>query len=66
MLITRSCEMDVSAERHDPYCLAPDQEDALLRGAPWARFAVVGDSIAKGVFEELAGYRPMPWPERVA
>jgi lysophospholipase L1-like esterase len=58
--------MDDSAESRDPYCLTADDEDALLRGAPWTRFVVVGDSIAKGVFEEVPGYRSVPWPARVA
>jgi len=58
--------MDASAETRDPYCLTSAEEDALLAGAPWSRFAVVGDSIAKGVLEEADGYRPVSWCDRVA
>jgi lysophospholipase L1-like esterase len=45
-----------------------DQEglNALLRAAPWRRFAVIGDSIAEGLGEEAPGYGPEPWGERIA
>ena len=54
------------AELSDPDVLTDDQVDGLLVGAPWRRFVVVGDSIAKGVGESAPGYRRIVWAERVA
>jgi lysophospholipase L1-like esterase len=54
------------AELHDPDVLTDEEIDALVAGAPWRRFLVVGDSIAKGLGEESPGYRTMRWGERVA
>jgi len=50
----------------DPYCLADGAAAALLAGAPWRRFVVLGDSVAEGVSEALDGYRSPPWADRVA
>jgi lysophospholipase L1-like esterase len=54
------------AEAADRYCLAPERADALLAGAPWRRFAVLGDSIAEGLREESPGYGPDSWADRLA
>jgi lysophospholipase L1-like esterase len=53
-------------EADDPDVLGVHEEHALLRGAPWRRFAVVGDSIAEGVGDPVDGYRPLDWSRRVA
>ena len=37
----------------------------LLRGAPWRRIAVLGDSIAEGVREPSPGVRDLSWVDRV-
>jgi lysophospholipase L1-like esterase len=39
---------------------------ALLRGAPWRRVVVLGDSIAEGVREPHAGYKDLSWIDRIA
>jgi lysophospholipase L1-like esterase len=54
------------AEAADPYCLRDGEADQLLAGHPWKRFAIIGDSIAEGLGESLAGYRDEPWGERIA
>ncbi|WP_410875038.1 SGNH/GDSL hydrolase family protein [Nocardia sp. A7] len=54
------------AEADDPLVLAPEQTAALLAGAPWQRFAVLGDSIAAGTGDPSPGYAPTGWADRVA
>jgi len=54
------------AEAADPHCLAAGESARLLRGAPWKRLAVVGDSLAEGLGDPLAGYRTASWADRVA
>jgi lysophospholipase L1-like esterase len=39
---------------------------SLLRGAPWRRLAVLGDSIAEGVREPHPGYLDQSWIDRIA
>jgi lysophospholipase L1-like esterase len=39
---------------------------SLLRGAPWRRLAVLGDSIAEGVREPHPGYLDLSWIDRIA
>ena len=39
---------------------------SLLRGAPWRRLAVLGDSIAEGVREPHRGYLDQSWIDRIA
>lgn len=56
--------IDTSREARDPYCLTDGEADELLRGAPWRRFVVVGDSLAKGVGEPAEGYLTRSWAER--
>ncbi len=53
-------------EAADPDCLSPEEADALLAGAPWRRFVVLGDSVAEGLGERAPGYGPDPWAHRVA
>ena len=53
------------AEAADPHCLRSGEAAGLLRGHPWRRFAVLGDSVAAGVTEPQAGYHPLPWCDRV-
>ncbi|OHV72858.1 GDSL-type esterase/lipase family protein, partial [Pseudofrankia sp. BMG5.36] len=58
--------LDDALERADPDCLAPAEEAELLRGAPWQRLVVLGDSIAAGVREPRAGYRDLCFADRLA
>ena len=54
-------------EAGDPLCLPPERTGELLAGAPWRRFAVLGDSLAAGVLDPpVEGYAPVSWPDRVA
>lgn len=53
-------------EQTDPYCLSPAEAAALLAGAPWRRFAVIGDSLARGTGGPTPGYAHLPWADRVA
>lgn len=53
-------------EAADPHCLNPGEAAKLLDGHPWHRFAVLGDSIAEGVGDQLPGYSPLPFADRVA
>lgn len=48
------------------YRLSRDEEARLLRGAPWERFVVLGDSIAQGVGEPTAGFPDQGWATTVA
>jgi lysophospholipase L1-like esterase len=61
-------EIDVLArEWADPYALADHDLAALLDPpSPWERVVVVGDSIAEGLREPVAGYRDLSWAERLA
>ncbi|SHN11953.1 SGNH/GDSL hydrolase family protein [Actinacidiphila paucisporea] len=54
------------AEAADPHCLDDGEAEELLRGAPWRRFAVVGDSLAEGLGDPQRGYRTAPWADRTA
>ena len=54
------------AELQDPDVLTDAEADELLEGAPWRRFVVVGDSVAKGIGDESPGYRKLRWGARVA
>ncbi|MGW5381775.1 SGNH/GDSL hydrolase family protein [Nocardia sp. NPDC003963] len=53
-------------ESDDPMLIDPATARALLAGAPWRRYAVLGDSIAQGVGDASAGYRDIGWSDRVA
>lgn len=37
------------------------EQTEMLRGAPWRRVAVLGDSIAEGVREDHPGFRDLSW-----
>lgn len=50
----------------DPYCLTDEEADSLLAGAPWRRFAILGDSIAEGLGEEADGYGRENWGARAS
>lgn len=52
-------------EQTDPFCLADEDAAAMLAGAPWRRFASIGDSLSAGTSGPTVGYRTLPWPERV-
>ncbi|MEU8894619.1 SGNH/GDSL hydrolase family protein [Nocardia sp. NPDC048505] len=53
-------------EADDPLLLTPEAAVEHLTGAPWQRFAVLGDSIAQGVGDPSPGYAPVGWADRVA
>lgn len=53
-------------ERLDPDCLDPLEAVDLLRHTPWQRLVVLGDSVAEGVREPVAGYRDAGFLDRVA
>jgi lysophospholipase L1-like esterase len=48
---------------HEP--LPFSHQAVLLRGAPWRRVAVLGDSIAEGVREPSPGVRDLSWIDRI-
>jgi lysophospholipase L1-like esterase len=48
-----------------PHCLSAHEAGEHLRGAPWRRFAVMGDSMAAGIGGPSAGYADVSWPVRV-
>ena len=54
------------AEARDPYLLSPAERSKLLAGHPWSRFAVLGDSIAKGMGDPTEGYVTATWGGRLA
>lgn len=54
------------AEAQDPYVLSPEEQSELLKGHPWSRFVVIGDSIAVGMGDPTEGYAKITWPARVA
>ncbi len=55
----------VYTEETDPYCIADDAAVEMLRGAPWHRIALIGDSTAFGAGDPSPGYREMYWAPRV-
>lgn len=55
-----------SVEHADPHVLRPGEAKSLLVGAPWKRFAVLGDSLAEGIGDERDGYLTISWADRVA
>lgn len=65
-LPARSASSPASAEHLDPFVLKPGESRSLLAGAPWKRFAVLGDSLAEGVGENTPGYFTLSWADRVA
>ncbi len=55
----------LTAETSDPFCLGDGEAERLLRGHPWHRFAVLGDSVAEGLTEPVDGYHPLAFPDRL-
>jgi lysophospholipase L1-like esterase len=53
-------------EVQDPHCLTPQEVGALLRTAPWQRYAAIGDSVVAGVREPVEGYVDLGFADRVA
>lgn len=53
-------------EATDPWCLRPGESAELLRGHPWRRFVVLGDSVAEGMCEPADGYPDLQWADRIA
>ncbi|MET7762977.1 SGNH/GDSL hydrolase family protein [Streptomyces sp. NPDC005393] len=53
------------AESADPYCLRDGEAKRLLRGHPWRRFVVMGDSVAEGLGDPVPGYPDQPWADRI-
>ncbi|WP_030760320.1 MULTISPECIES: SGNH/GDSL hydrolase family protein [unclassified Streptomyces] len=53
-------------EESDPFCLPSQDAAALLAGAPWQRFAVIGDSLSAGTGDPSPGYEDKGWPDRLA
>lgn len=62
----QSLDQDTTREASDVLVLSDDDSAALLSGAPWTRFAVIGDSTAEGLGDALQGYRTRPWADRTA
>ncbi|GAB2674995.1 SGNH/GDSL hydrolase family protein [Nocardia goodfellowii] len=56
----------IRTEADDPLVLSAGEARRLLAGAPWQRFAVLGDSIAQGVGDPSPGYEPKGWADRLA
>ena len=50
----------------DPHTLSDEVAAALLLDAPWRRFAVIGDSMAAGVGDDVPGYPSGGWAATVA
>ncbi|WBC16276.1 SGNH/GDSL hydrolase family protein [Micromonospora sp. WMMA1998] len=53
-------------EATDPWCLRPGEAGELVRGHPWHRFVVLGDSVAEGLCEPVDGYPDVQWADRIA
>jgi len=50
----------------DPYCITDEDAAALLLDARWRRFAVLGDSMAAGIGDDVPGYPSGGWATTVA
>ncbi len=59
-------EQPVLVEATDPFCLDQAAAVALLTGAPWGRYAVIGDSLSAGTGDPTPGYQNQGWSDRVA
>lgn len=53
-------------ESTDPYCLREGESARLLAGHAWRRFVVLGDSVAEGLAEPVAGYSELQLADRLA
>ncbi|MEU6037792.1 SGNH/GDSL hydrolase family protein [Actinomadura sp. NPDC047616] len=56
----------VLIEESDPFCLGPVEAATLLAGAPWRRYAVIGDSLSAGTGDASPGYLDQGWSDRLA
>ncbi|MFC9895246.1 SGNH/GDSL hydrolase family protein [Nocardia sp. NPDC127579] len=56
----------IRTEADDPLVLSAPEAQQRLAGAPWQRFAVLGDSIARGVGDPSPGYGTRGWADRLA
>ncbi|MFF7353545.1 SGNH/GDSL hydrolase family protein [Streptomyces filipinensis] len=59
-------EQPFLTEATDPFCLGHSDAVTLLTGAPWARYAVIGDSLSAGTGDPTPGYQDQGWSDRVA
>lgn len=59
-------DTETLTEANDPMLLPAAAARELLRGLPWQRFAVVGDSVAAGTGDPWPGYDDIPWAGRLA
>jgi lysophospholipase L1-like esterase len=50
----------------DPYCLSDEAAARLLAEAPWRRLAVIGDSVAAGVGDDVPGFPSGGWAATLA
>lgn len=50
----------------DPHCITDDDAAALLLDARWRRLAVIGDSMAAGIGDDVAGYPSGGWAAAIA
>jgi lysophospholipase L1-like esterase len=50
----------------DPHCITDEDAATLLQHTPWRRLAVIGDSMAAGVGDEVPGYPSGGWAATVA
>jgi lysophospholipase L1-like esterase len=66
MTISPSTSTPYALEASDPHCHEPAEAAALLADAPWSRMVVLGDSVAIGIREPIAGYRDVSFADRVA
>ncbi|MEV4465157.1 SGNH/GDSL hydrolase family protein [Micromonospora echinofusca] len=53
-------------ELQDPHIMPAEEITAQLQGAPWTRYAAIGDSIVAGNREPVEGYTDLSWADRVA
>ncbi|BCM65786.1 MULTISPECIES: SGNH/GDSL hydrolase family protein [Streptomyces] len=53
-------------EETDPFCLSTVDAAAMLSGAPWKRYAVIGDSLSAGTGDKSVGYGDQGWSDRFA
>src|SRR5262249_30205684 len=62
---SRTGTMTEELEAIAPFCLRPGEASALLADAAWRRLLVLGDSVAVGHGEPVAGYVDLSWAERL-
>lgn len=53
-------------EETDPYCVTAEDAVRMLSGAPWRRYAVIGDSLSAGTGDPSPGYLDQGWSDRLA